>query len=148
WNDPYHFSLEMGRQMQLALMGTPAPDAPANFMVRMTPDIVAAHVASRRQAIQEWARANPEFVQRITDERHKWELARSSKPEEVALGTAQQQPVATKEAPAGPSDGVEKTLSALLAMHAAAAKRFPKLSIQEYRNVTQEAMKARWIPNE
>jgi hypothetical protein len=61
WNDPYHFSLEMGAAMQRALAGR-SEGTPANFMVRMTPELASAHVASRRKAIQEWARANPEFV--------------------------------------------------------------------------------------
>jgi hypothetical protein len=61
WNDPYHFSLGMGGAMQQALAGRSA-GTPANFMLRMTPEVASAHVASRRKAIQEWARANPEFV--------------------------------------------------------------------------------------
>jgi hypothetical protein len=81
WNDPYHFSLEMGRAMQLALAGRDVPGAPPNFMQRITPQTVHAHVTQRRQAIREWAKANPDFVARFNHERRKWELSRAGRTE-------------------------------------------------------------------
>lgn len=74
WNDPYHFSLEMGRAMQLALAGMKVDGAPYNFMVRMTPDIVPGHIKSRREAIRLWAQDNPNFVAKFQEERRKWEI--------------------------------------------------------------------------
>lgn len=65
WNDPYHFSLEMGRGMLQSLTGAPGADLPRNFALRLTPDRVAAHIESRRSAIRQWAEANPEFVKKI-----------------------------------------------------------------------------------
>jgi hypothetical protein len=62
WNDPYNFSLEMGRAMLRTLAGARDDDVPPNVAQRLTPYDVAAHVASRRAAIREWALANPGFV--------------------------------------------------------------------------------------
>lgn len=76
WNDPYHFSLEMGAEMQRALAGTGSAGAPDNFAVRMTPDRIAAHIAERRHAIVRWAQANPDFVTKFNEERSKWEIGR------------------------------------------------------------------------
>ena len=72
WNDPYHFSLDMGRAMQLASAGVKVDGAPGNFMVRMTPDKVAEHIQSRREAIRRWALYNPDFVAKFQEERRKW----------------------------------------------------------------------------
>lgn len=71
WYDPYHFSLEMGAAMERSLAGLPVPGAPANFMQRMTPETVAAHIAARRRAIRAWAKAHPEFVASLAAERRK-----------------------------------------------------------------------------
>ena len=73
WNDPYHYSLEMGAEMQRALAGGRSSDAPENFGMRITPDLVAAHIALRRQGIARWAAANPDFVAKFMQERRKWE---------------------------------------------------------------------------
>jgi hypothetical protein len=71
WYDPYHFSLEMGRAMQLALTGARAPEWPGNFITLMTPDNASSHVAMRRAAIKQWAKENPEFVRKFLEERRK-----------------------------------------------------------------------------
>jgi glycosyltransferase domain-containing protein len=71
WNDPFHFSLEMGRGIQTSLAGLSLPDLPDNFMMRLTPDNVAAHVASRREAIRLWAKDHPAFVEEFDRERRK-----------------------------------------------------------------------------
>ncbi len=75
WNDPYHFSLEMGAAMQRALAAK-AAEAPANFMSRMTPALAAEHVAARRTAIREWAKMNPDFVAALETGRQRWEQRR------------------------------------------------------------------------
>ena len=49
--------------------GLPSEGAPANFAQRMTPELAAAHVASRRKAIREWAKAHREFVKELETER-------------------------------------------------------------------------------
>lgn len=79
WYDPYHFSQEMGRAMQLALAGVTPDDVPDNFMIRLTPDTVRGHIESRRGAIRRWARQNPDFVARVDQERRKWAAALSMK---------------------------------------------------------------------
>ena len=76
WNDPYHFSIEMGQGMQQALAGSPGRDTPDDFMVRLSPEGARAHVASRKAAIGRWAAQNPDFVAAFRDERRKWEMAR------------------------------------------------------------------------
>lgn len=62
WNDPFHFSLKMGEAMQLAILGRPPADAPADFMVRLTPDKVPEIIARRRAAVREWAAFHGDFV--------------------------------------------------------------------------------------
>lgn len=71
WNDPWHFSLAMGRAMQASLAGTNAAKLPDNFMVRLTPDRVPAHIEARRQAIRRWARENRASVERFDEERRR-----------------------------------------------------------------------------
>jgi hypothetical protein len=61
----------MGAAMERTLAGLPRDGAPANFAQRMTPELVDAHVAARRRAIREWARAHPEFVASLAAERRK-----------------------------------------------------------------------------
>jgi hypothetical protein len=71
WNDPFHFSLEMGRGIQTAFVGKSLPGRPDNFMVLLTPDNVRAHVEERKRAIREWAQRHPEFVQAFEAARDK-----------------------------------------------------------------------------
>jgi len=71
WNDPFHFSLAMGRGITASLAGQTVPGLPDNFMVRLTPDNAAALVQGRRAAIKRWARDNPAFVEEFQKERLK-----------------------------------------------------------------------------
>jgi hypothetical protein len=75
WYDPLHFTREMGRYILAALSGTTLGGAPSNFVVRMRPDIVSAHIAQRRDAIKVWAKTESDFVQRFQAARRKWEHA-------------------------------------------------------------------------
>ncbi len=78
WNDPLHFTLEMGRGMQASLAGLPVSGLPANFMERLTPDRVASHIEGRRLGARRWAEAYRSFVGRFEEARRKW-LAASTK---------------------------------------------------------------------
>lgn len=80
WYDPFHFSVEFGRLMQLSLLGQAPSGTPDNFMVRLTPENVDDHVAARRRAIQDWATENPGIVERIREERELWEAGRGEAP--------------------------------------------------------------------
>ena len=80
WNDPYHFSLEMGRAMQHALAGVPRADLPQDFMVRLTSEAVRPHIAERRAAVLQWASRNAEFSARFEEQRRKWEASRAPAP--------------------------------------------------------------------
>jgi hypothetical protein len=71
WNDPFHFSLAMGRGIAASLAGQNVPGLPDNFMVRLTPDNAAALVQARRAAIKRWARDNPSFVEEFDKQRLK-----------------------------------------------------------------------------
>jgi hypothetical protein len=62
WNDPFHFSLAMGRGIETALTGSPETDLPRDFMIRLTPAGVERFVASQRAAVRSWARDHPDFV--------------------------------------------------------------------------------------
>ena len=81
WNDPYHFSLEMGRHVQLGLIGGHGEIVPDNFMVRLTPDGVTAHIDQRREAVRRWARGEREFVERFEEERRKWVVSKKDRVE-------------------------------------------------------------------
>ena len=73
WNDPLHFTLEMGRHIQLSLSDTRDVDTPPNFMVQMVPDSVFAHISQRRNAVRKWAATQEQFVERFQEARGKWE---------------------------------------------------------------------------
>lgn len=123
WNDPYHFSLEFGNAMQHALAGRSFPGAPDNFMVRITPGNVAAHVADRRAAIGEWARANPVFVTAFQEEKRRWESRQ-----------------------AAGSDPVASSLAALALLQQGLAQIYPSASITAYRDVSGELVAAKSAP--
>jgi len=76
WNDPIHFSLEMGRAMELEMIGKKPPGAPDNFMLRLTPDNVAKYIESRKHGIRQWASENGEFVAKLDAARREYEAAR------------------------------------------------------------------------
>ena len=79
WLDPLHMNLAMGRHVLTGLAGTKQPDTPDNFMVRLTPEGIEAHVARRSQAARRWAAANGEFVDRFRAAHRKWEAAQSAR---------------------------------------------------------------------
>ncbi len=84
WNDPYHFSVEMGKAMQLALTGRSLPGMPDEFMLRLTPENIATHIESRRAAISQWASENPAFVRSFQEERSRWDARKSAGSDPVA----------------------------------------------------------------
>jgi hypothetical protein len=71
WNDPFHFSLAMGRGIESELAGTPEPELPKDFMVRLTPAGVESYVASQRAAVRRWARDHADFVAAFEAEKKK-----------------------------------------------------------------------------
>jgi len=75
WNDPIHFSLEMGRAIELEMMGKTPSGVPDNFMMRLTPANVAKYVENRRQGIRQWASENGDFVAKFGEARHEYETA-------------------------------------------------------------------------
>ncbi|MEO8009036.1 MAG: hypothetical protein ABI728_11045 [Betaproteobacteria bacterium] len=78
WRDPLHFTPELGRHMQRALIGGKVEDAPANFMVRIYPHVVAEHIATRREAVKRWAKENAGFVEQFQEARRQWEKVHGS----------------------------------------------------------------------
>jgi hypothetical protein len=62
----------MGRGILTSLAGLPLAARPDNFMQGLTPERVAPHVESRRQAVRRWAQANPSLVARFEDARQRW----------------------------------------------------------------------------
>lgn len=62
WYDPIHPSLAMGRLMMRAIKGEIAPEMPANFMWRVTPETVESIIAERRAGALAWAKRNPDFA--------------------------------------------------------------------------------------
>jgi hypothetical protein len=77
WNDPFHFSLAMGRSMLAGLVGVPGSGQPGNFMQRLTPESAASYIERRRRAARQWADANPAFVTRFEHARQKWLAAKT-----------------------------------------------------------------------
>ena len=72
WNDPFHFTLKMGEAISKKLAGLPTPGVPDNFMMKMTPENIPAHVDARREAVREWAKSNQTFVKNLSVEHNKW----------------------------------------------------------------------------
>ncbi|RDI48128.1 hypothetical protein [Aquicella lusitana] len=62
WNDPTHFSLNMGKAMMNTYLGHPDKDTPANLMRPLNPDTVESVIAERRAGALRWAAAHPDFV--------------------------------------------------------------------------------------
>ena len=79
WYDTFHYSQATGRAMLASLAGLPTRNLPDDFMERLTPQRVTAHVERRREAVKRWARANPALVAQFEDARRKW-LAGESAP--------------------------------------------------------------------
>lgn len=123
WNDPYHFSLDMGNAMQRALTGQTNPGVPENFMMRMTPENVASHIADRRAAIREWAPHNPAFVAAFQEEKRRWESRK-----------------------AAGSDPVASSLSVLASLRQRLLHLYPAKSISEYQDVSSQLATADVIP--
>lgn len=71
WNDPFHFSLAMGRGIENELAGSPEPGVPQDFMIRLTPAGVDSYVASQRAAVRRWAQDHPSFVAAFEAEKKK-----------------------------------------------------------------------------
>jgi len=78
WNDPYHFSLVMGRAIELGLLGEQDGGIPKGFMIHMTPDKVLEHVESRKQAVRSWELENAYFGREFEKQKQKWELSHAS----------------------------------------------------------------------
>ena len=78
WNDPFHFSLKMGEGIQTSLAELPLAGRPANFMVRLTTEMVDAHIAERRAAVRAWSTKHPEFVAAMQAEREKYVAERAA----------------------------------------------------------------------
>jgi hypothetical protein len=76
WNDPFHFSLAMGRGMEESLAGMQDPNLPENFVIPLTPDRVPQYIASQREALLHWAHAHPDFVAAFEAEKRKRERER------------------------------------------------------------------------
>ncbi len=62
WNDPTHFSLNMGREMMNAYLGHAEKDAPKNLMRHVTPATVESVIAERRRGALRWAATHSDFV--------------------------------------------------------------------------------------
>lgn len=123
WNDPYHFSLEMGNAMQFALTQRKFADMPDGFMVRMTPENIAEHIASRRAAIREWAKVNPSFVAAFQEERRRWERRKVTG-----------------------SDLVVATMTALASLQQKLVEIYPGGSITAYQDVSADLVAANAVP--
>jgi hypothetical protein len=62
WNDPFHFSVSMGRAIEGELAGSPEPGLPQEFMIELTPAGVNSYIAGQRAAVRRWARDHADFV--------------------------------------------------------------------------------------
>ena len=71
WNDPFHFSTELGRLMQAGLVGRTTPEAPANFMRVLTPVNAKEYIHEQRAAITKWAAQHPDFIKQMNAARPK-----------------------------------------------------------------------------
>lgn len=67
WNDPTHFSANMGRAMLHAYLGRPAKDAPKNLMLPLNSKTVEEVIAKRRDGALHWAASHPHFVNNFDD---------------------------------------------------------------------------------
>jgi len=77
WNDPYHFSFEVGGMIERAIEGIKSGQASSYTAIRMTPDSVARHMQQRREDLSDWRKKNREFAAVFETERLWWETSRS-----------------------------------------------------------------------
>lgn len=67
WNDPIHFSLNLGRVMLKAYSGKADKDTPKNLMRDLNSKTVESLIAQRRAGVLHWAAAHPDFVANFED---------------------------------------------------------------------------------
>ncbi len=67
WNDPTHFSLNMGRAMMKAYLGQPEQGMPANLARPLNTDTVESLIAERHAGALHWAATHPDFVKDFED---------------------------------------------------------------------------------
>lgn len=63
WNDPTHFSLNMGHAMMKAVLGQSEQGIPGNLARPLNTDTVESVIAERRAGALHWAENHPDFVE-------------------------------------------------------------------------------------
>ncbi len=76
WNDPYHFTGEMGAWIQSSLAGVTLDGPPINFKKRITQSGVHEYVTDHQEAVHRWMKDQSDFIERFAKERRKWELSK------------------------------------------------------------------------
>ena len=72
WRDPNHFTLKMGRMIQLALLGKTVDGMPENFMRTITPEHVDEYIQERKEGVRQWAQDHPRICHAIRQEYARW----------------------------------------------------------------------------
>ncbi len=67
WNDPIHFSLNMGHAMMQSLLGQAPAGTPSNLMRELNPSTVESIIAERRAGALRWAAAHPDFLEEFEE---------------------------------------------------------------------------------
>ena len=67
WYDCGHFSKQVGQTIMKSLLEESSQGSPNKYMIRLTPENVSRLISERRNAAQEWKKANPEFVKAMND---------------------------------------------------------------------------------
>lgn len=77
WYDPFHYTPAAGEKFVRALAGQAVADMPEDFLVPLTAERVPALIAARRQAVRDWAAANPDWARQMDEAYRRWRDARS-----------------------------------------------------------------------
>lgn len=62
WNDPIHFSDNMGHLMLLSFLGAPNPEIPSNLLRAVKPSNLMTVLQERRNGLNQWILKNQQFV--------------------------------------------------------------------------------------
>jgi hypothetical protein len=73
WYDPYHFSLEMGKEILKALSGQQTETGPIRFMEELNPVTAKSNVEMRRLYIKKWAKEHDAFILKLEEEKRIYE---------------------------------------------------------------------------
>ena len=73
WHDPSHFSLEIGKLIQLDLLRLSNSPNKYEFLEELSAENIDDHIEARIYALKQWAKHHPKVVNALHQEQEKWD---------------------------------------------------------------------------